>query len=83
MYVDYKTIKGILHFRNTPDGEWIQCSPKQMTTIIRDLQDNSRILWTDLQDSKENFGNMQAENFNIRDEMERMIVAEVGMVKQL
>ena len=34
MYFEEKVINGVLHARNTPDGEWIPLSPELLTTLL-------------------------------------------------
>jgi hypothetical protein len=39
MYYKEEIINGILMFRNTPKGEWRQCSVEKMGQKIMDLED--------------------------------------------
>jgi len=36
MYYEERIIKGILHYRNLPDGKWCQMSKKELTQKIID-----------------------------------------------
>lgn len=31
MYYEESVINGVLHFRGTPDGEWIECGKESLT----------------------------------------------------
>lgn len=45
MFYQEKIINGVLHFRNTPDGKWIEMSKEQLTKIIS--KQNDRIVPND------------------------------------
>lgn len=34
MYYEEKTFSGILHYRTTPDGEWVAYTQKELTTLL-------------------------------------------------
>jgi hypothetical protein len=38
MYYEEQNIGGILHYRNTPKGEWIKMTEEQMTKKILSLK---------------------------------------------
>lgn len=42
MYYEEKVIKGVLHFRTNPKGEWQQMSPEQLTEKVELLQQRLR-----------------------------------------
>ena len=45
MFYQEKIINGILHFRNSPKGKWIEMTKEQLTKII--TRQNKRIVESD------------------------------------
>lgn len=39
MYWEEREMEGVLHYRTTPDGEWIAYTPEQLTVIIKTYKD--------------------------------------------
>lgn len=38
MFYEEQVIKGILCWRSTPNGEWMQKTPEQLTTLLIDAR---------------------------------------------
>jgi len=38
MYHEERVVNGVLCFRNTPAGEWIEYTAKELTQLVQDLR---------------------------------------------
>ena len=45
MYYEEKIIDGVLCWRGTPNGEWIQKTPEQLTKRLIEAQEDIRSLY--------------------------------------
>jgi hypothetical protein len=44
MFIEYKWINNVLHFRHDPDGIFTKCNTYQLNEILRDKENNLKEL---------------------------------------